>query len=155
MKVIIPRQRRDTMKVEQISIFLENKAGRLAEVAGVLGDADINIRALALADTTDFGILRLIVNDHEKAKQVLKENGFTVGRTEVVAVEVDDRPGGLNRILKILFEAGINVEYMYAFVQQSGQNAVLIFRFDDIDNAVDVLMRHGVTVIEGQKLYAM
>jgi hypothetical protein len=143
------------MKVEQISIFLENKAGRLAEVAGVLGDADINIRALALADTTDFGILRLIVNDHEKAKQVLKENGFTVGRTEVVAVEVDDRPGGLNRILRILFEAGINVEYMYAFVQQSGQNAVLIFRFDDIDNAVDVLMRHGVTVIEGQKLYAM
>jgi hypothetical protein len=127
------------MKVEQISIFLENKAGRLAEVAGVLGDADINIRALALADTTDFGILRLIVNDHEKAKQVLKENGFTVGRTEVVAVEVDDRPGGLNRILRILFEAGINV----------------IFRFDDIDNAVDVLMRHGVTVIEGQKLYAM
>lgn len=143
------------MKVEQISIFLENKAGRLAEVTGILGDADINIRALSLADTTDFGILRLIVNDHEKAKLILKENGFTVGRTEVVAVEVDDRPGGLNRILRILFEAGINVEYMYAFVQQSGQNAVLIFRFDDIDNAVDVLTSNGVTVIEGQKLYAM
>ena len=143
------------MKVEQISIFLENKAGRLAEVTGILGDAGINIRALSLADTSDFGILRLIVNDHEKAKQVLKEHGFTVGRTEVVAVEVEDRPGGLNRILRILFEAGINVEYMYAFVQQSGQNAVLIFRFDDIDNAVDVLTRDGVTVINGQKLYAM
>jgi hypothetical protein len=152
---ISPGKGRETMKVEQISIFLENKAGRLAEVTGILGKADINIRALALADTSDFGILRLIVNDHEKAKQVLKEHGFTVGRTEVVAVEVADRPGGLNNILQILFENGINVEYMYAFVQQSGQNAVLIFRFDDIDNAVDVLMRNGVTVIEGQKLYAM
>ena len=143
------------MKVEQISIFLENKAGRLAEVTGILGETDINIRALALADTSDFGILRLIVNDHEKAKHVLKEHGFTVGRTEVVAVEVEDRPGGLNNILQILFDNGINVEYMYAFVQQSGQNAVLIFRFDDIDNAVDVLTKHGVTVIGGQKLYAM
>ena len=143
------------MKVEQISIFLENKAGRLAEVTGILGKAGINIRALALADTSDFGILRLIVNDHEKAKQVLKEHGFTVGRTEVVAVEVEDRPGGLNNILQILFENGINVEYMYAFVQQSGQNAVIIFRFDDIDNAVDVLMQNGVTVIGGEKLYAM
>jgi hypothetical protein len=143
------------MKVEQISIFLENKAGRLAEVTGILGDAGINIRALSLADTSDFGILRLIVHDNEKAKQVLKEHGFTVGRTEVVAAEVEDRPGGLSRILQILFEAGINVEYMYAFVQQSGHNAVLIFRFDDIDNAVDVLMRNGVTVIEGRKLYAM
>lgn len=143
------------MKVEQISIFLENKAGRLAEVTGILGAAGINIRALSLADTSDFGILRLIVNDHEKAKEVLKERGFTVGRTEVVAVEVEDRPGGLNRILQVLFDASINVEYMYAFVQQSGQNAVLIFRFDDIDNAVTVLSRNDVTVIEGQRLYAM
>ena len=143
------------MKVEQISIFLENKAGRLAEVTRILGKAEINIRALSLADTSDFGILRLIVNDHEKAKKVLKEHGFTVGRTEVVAVEVEDRPGGLNNILQILFEGGINVEYMYAFVQQSGQNAVLIFRFDNADSAVEVLRRNGVTVIEGEKLYAM
>ena len=143
------------MKVEQISIFLENKAGRLAEVTRILGEGGINIRALSLADTSDFGILRLIVNDHVKAKQVLKDNGFTVGRTEVVAVEVADQPGGLNRILEILFEAGINVEYMYAFVRQSGEKAVLIFRFDDIDSAVDVLTLSGVTVIEGQKLYAM
>lgn len=143
------------MRVEQISIFLENKAGRLAEVTRILGEAGINIRALALADTSDFGILRLIVNDHEKAKQVLKEHGFTVGRTEVVAVEVEDRPGGLSRILQILYEARLNVEYMYAFVQQSGENAVLIFRFDDIDQAVNVLTRSGVTVIEGRKLYAM
>ena len=143
------------MKVEQISIFLENKAGRLAEVTRILGKAEINIRALSLADTSDFGILRLIVNDHEKAKKVLKEHGFTVGRTEVVAVEVEDRPGGLNNILQILFDGGINVEYMYAFVQQSGQNAVLIFRFDNADSAVEVLRRNGVTVIGGEKLYAM
>jgi len=143
------------MQVEQISIFLENKAGRLAEVTRILGEGGINIRALSLADTSDFGILRLIVNDHEKAKEILKEHGFTVGRTEVVAVEVEDRPGGLNRILQILFEGAVNVEYMYAFVQQSGENAVLIFRFDDIDAAVDVLTRNGVTVIDGPKLYAM
>jgi hypothetical protein len=143
------------MKVEQISIFLENKAGRLAEVTRVLGEGGINIRALSLADTSDFGILRLIVNDHTQAKQILKEHGFTVGRTEVVAVEVEDKPGGLNRILHILSTAGINVEYMYAFVQQSGENAVLIFRFDDTDMAIKVLQREGVTVIDGKRLYAM
>ncbi|HYA02557.1 MAG TPA: ACT domain-containing protein [Syntrophobacteria bacterium] len=143
------------MKVEQISIFLENKAGRLAEVTRVLGEGGINIRALSLADTSDFGILRLIVNDHGKAKQVLKEHGFTVGRTEVVAVEVEDKPGGLNRILQILSTAGINVEYMYAFVQQSGENAVLIFRFDDTDMAIKALQQKGVTVIDGKRLYAM
>ena len=143
------------MKVEQLSIVWENKAGRLAEGTGILGKAEINIRALSLADTSDVGILRLIGNDNEKAKKVLKEHGFTVGLTEVVAVEVEDRPGGLNNILQILFESGINVEYMYAFVQQSGQNAVLIFRFGNADSAVEVLRRNGVTVIEGQKLYAM
>ena len=141
------------MKVEQISIFLENKAGRLAEVTGILGKADINIRALALADTSDFGILRLIVNDHEKAKQVLKEHGFTVGRTEVVAVEVADRPGGLNNILQILFENGINVEYMYAFVNKTGENAVLIFRFDDMNMAIDSLQENGFTILESSQVY--
>ncbi len=143
------------MRVEQISIFLENKAGRLAEVTKVLAEAGINIRALSLADTSDFGILRLIVNDTEKAKQALKENGFTVGKTTVVAVEVEDKPGGLNKILEILKKAGINVEYMYAFVQQSGNNAVLIFRFDNTDEAIKVLVENGVKVIEGKTLYSM
>lgn len=143
------------MRVEQISIFLENKAGRLAEVTKVLSDAGINIRALSLADTSDFGILRLIVNDTELAKKVLKENGFTVGKTQVVAVEVEDRPGGLHKILDILRSADINVEYMYAFVQQSGNNAVIIFRFDDTDGAIKTLLEHGVKVIEGERLYSM
>ncbi len=143
------------MRVEQISVFLENKAGRLCEVTRILAESGINIRALSLADTSDFGILRLIVNDNNKAREVLKERGFTVGKTEVVAVEVDDRPGGLHRILDVLFRANVNVEYMYAFVQQSGSNAVIIFRFDNTDEALNILRQNSVTVIGGDKLYAM
>ncbi len=143
------------MKVEQISVFLENKAGRLAEVADVLGREGINIRALSLADTTDFGILRLIVNDREKAKKALKEAGFTVGITQVIAVEVEDRPGGLARILKLLADEGINVEYMYAFVERSSGNAVLIFKFEDLDKAIEVLQSHGVRVIPGERVYSL
>jgi hypothetical protein len=143
------------MHAEQISIFLENKAGRLSEVTRIFEEGRINIRALSLADTSDFGILRLIVNDNEKAKQLLKENGFTVRITEVVAVEVQDQPGGLHQILTTLSKAGVNVEYMYAFVRQSGQNAVLIFRFDNTAAAAEVLRREGVRVIDGQDLYAM
>ncbi len=141
------------MKVEQISVFLENKAGRLAEVTHTLAEAGINIRALSLADTSDFGILRLIVHDHEKAKSALKEKGFTVGRTSVVAVEVPDHPGGLDSILQLLSTRGVNVEYMYAFVQQNGTNAVLIFRFDRTDQAIEVLNEAGIPVIPGDKLY--
>lgn len=143
------------MHVEQISVFLENKAGRLAEVSRILADAGINIRALSLADTSDFGILRLIVNDNNKAKEALKQHGFTVGKTDVVAVEVEDRPGGLHKILDSLYRSGVNVEYMYAFVQQSGDNAVIIFRFDNLEEAVRVLAENGVKVIEGKQLYAM
>ena len=140
------------MKVEQISVFLENKSGRLAEVTEVLAKADINIRALSLADTADFGILRLIVNDIDKAKQVLKDNGFTVGRTEVLAVEVPDRPGGMAGVLGVLGNEGINVEYMYAFVQKDGQNAVIIFRIDDIDSAIDALKEKGVRILTGEEV---
>ncbi len=143
------------MKVEQISIFLENKSGRLAEVAGVLAGAGINIRALSLADTTDFGILRLIVNDTEKAKQVLKDNGSTVGKTEVIAVEVPDRPGGLAHILKVMTEEGVNVEYMYAFVQRSGGNAIIIFRFDELEKAINALQKAGVVILKGEDVYAL
>lgn len=143
------------MKVKQISIFLENKAGRLAEVTNILGKAGINIRALSLADTTDFGILRLIVNDIDKAANTLKDQGFTVGETEVLAVEVPDRPGGLGEILKIIQAAGLNVEYMYAFVERSSNNAVIIFRFDNIDEATRALLEKGVTILNGEKLYSL
>jgi hypothetical protein len=143
------------MRVEQISVFLENRAGRLAEITRVLGEAGVNIRALSLADTSDFGILRLIVNDNDKAKEALKKHGFTVGKTNVVAVEVEDRPGGLNRILEVLSKENINVEYMYAFVQHSGENALMIFRFDDIDAAVKLLLDNNIKVLEGKTVYTL
>ncbi len=143
------------MKVEQISVFLENKPGALTDVTRILGEAGVNIRALSLADTKDFGILRLIVNDNEKAKAVLGGKGFTVRKTEVVAVEVPDRPGGLADILKILSLSGVNVEYLYAFVQQSGSNAIIIFRFDETDRAIKVLSENKVRILEGKKVYAL
>jgi hypothetical protein len=143
------------MNVEQISIFLENKSGRLAEVTSVLSEAGINIRALYLADTADFGILRLIVNDIEKALQGLKDNGFTVVKSRVVAIEVTDRPGGLSKILNIIKDEGINVEYMYAFVEKSGENAIVIFRFDEIEKSVDILQKAGVKILEGEELSAL
>lgn len=143
------------MKVDQLSIFLENRAGRLAEVTRLLSEAGVNIRALSLADTSDFGILRLIVSDFDTAKAKLKENGFTVGRTSVVAVEVSDQPGGLHNILTMLQDAGINVEYMYAFVQQSGDSAVLILRFDRTDQGIELLQKNNISIIPGEKLYDM
>ena len=143
------------MKVEQISVFLENKPGSLAEVTRILGESGVNIRALSLADTKDFGILRLIVNDNEKAREILGRRGLTVRKTEVVAVEVPDRPGGLAEILKVLSEADINVEYLYAFVQQSGENAIIIFRFDETDRAIEVLSKKQFKILEGKKVYAL
>lgn len=143
------------MKVEQISIFIENKTGRLAEVTEVLGDADISIRALSLADTSDFGILRLIVDKPDEAIAELKGKGFTVSKTQVVAVEVPDKPKGLNGILTILDKGGINVEYMYAFVERSGDNAVIIFRFDNAEEAIAVLQANGVRVIQGRSIYGI
>ncbi len=143
------------MKVEQISIFIENKSGRLADVTHALGSAGVNIRALSLADTSDFGILRLIVDKTDEAKAALKDQGFTVNKTEVVAVEVPDRPMGLCGILQILDRARVNVEYMYAFVERCGENAVIIFRFDNPEEAITVLMANGITVLEGERVYSM
>ena len=143
------------MRAEQISVFLENKTGRLAEVTAILSEANVNIRALALADTSDFGVLRLIVNDNAKAVAALKSQGFTVGKTDVAAVEVEDKPGGLHRILDILNKAGINVEYMYAFVTQGENNAIMIFRFDNIDEAFKLLEENNVKVINGSKVYTL
>ncbi len=143
------------MKVEQISIFIENKSGRLAEVTRVLGDAGVNIRALSLADTSDFGILRLIVDQTDKAKDTLKEHNFTVSKTEVVAVEVPDKPKGLFGILQILENNNINVEYMYAFVERCGENAVIIFRFDETEEAISTLTGNGVNVLKSERVCQM
>ena len=141
------------MKVEQISVFLENKSGRLAEVMRALGNAGVNIRALSIADTSDFGILRVIVNDNEKALKALKDKDFTVSKTEVVAVEVPDTPGGLAGILDVLEKQGVNVEYMYAFIERSSDKAIIIFRFDGNDRAIKALSDAGITILEGAKVY--
>jgi len=132
------------MKLQQISVFIENQSGRLHDVTKLLGENGINIRALSLADTSDFGILRLIVNNPVKAHELLKSNEFTVGRTDVLAVVVSDQPGGLAAILGCLDENDINVEYMYAFVDhhQKGR-AIMIFRFDDTELAAEKLADAG------------
>lgn len=143
------------MKVEQISVFIENKSGRLAEVSRVLGEAGVNIRALSLADTSDFGILRLIVDKTDQANVALKEQGFTVNKTEVVAVEVPDSPLGVHSILEILDSSQVNVEYMYAFVERCGENAVIIFRFENTENAIAVLRRSGINILDAQRVCEM
>lgn len=148
------------MKVKQLSVFLENKSGRLAEVTSTLGDAGINIRALSLADTSEFGILRLIVNDIRKAHQVLHERGFTLGETEVLAVEIPDRPGGLSSVLRVLGTKGINVEYMYAFVEKprtesSAPAAIVVFRFEDVDGAIAALQAAGINLLPAEEIYKL
>ena len=143
------------MKVKQLSIFMENRAGRLAEIARRLGEARINIRALSLADTSDFGILRLIVNDVDKAMKMLRDSGHTVSLTEVVAVEVPDSPGGLASVLEPLRDAGVNVEYMYAFVEKATDKAVVIFRFEDVDAAVKVLAKAKISVLPAETVYKL
>jgi len=140
------------LRVKQISIFIENRSGRLREVTEVLGGNGINIRALSLADTSDYGILRLIVDQPDKALTVLKKANFTLSETDVIAVEVKDEPGGLARVLAILGNAGINVEYMYAFVEKSSNNAVVIFRIEDIDAAISALKKNKVTILDNSKV---
>jgi len=136
------------MKTKQISIFIENRSGRLAKITTALGTAGVNIRALSLADTSDFGILRLIVNHTEKAIHTLKDHGFTVMVSEVIAVAVPDIPGALGNFLSLMEHAGLNVEYMYAFVTKNQDRAVIILRFDDIDKAIETLTENDVTVLD-------
>ncbi|MBT8332974.1 MAG: ACT domain-containing protein [Desulfobacterales bacterium] len=143
------------MRVEQIAVFLENKSGRLAEITAILAEHNINIRALSVADTADFGILRLIVDQVAEAEKALRSNGFTVGKTNVIAVEVPDRTGGLATVLKCIEKEKLNVEYMYAFVNKTGENAVLIFRFDEIDRAIESLLKDGFTILQSKQIYSL
>lgn len=127
------------MILKQLSLFVENKPGALNAPCKVLAEKNINISTLSLADTKDFGILRILTKEWEKAKQALEENGFAVKVTDVVAVEVDNRPGGLSHILEVLEKHSLNVEYMYAFTFGKNNRAVLIFRFDDPESATKSL----------------
>jgi hypothetical protein len=141
--------------VKQISVFLENKEGRLAEVTKALADSGINIRALSIADTTDFGILRLIVNDPDAAFEVLKRAEFTVSVKEVLAIGITDEPGSLSKALQALKAGGVVIEYMYAFLGKAGDKAMVILKVSDIENTVEALEKIGVSVIEAQEVYKL
>ena len=140
------------MKIHQLSLFLENKPGQMIEPCRVLANAGISIHTLTLADTQQFGLLRLIVSDWEQGRVILEEAGYLVNVTEVVAVEVADRPGGLAGLLELFEGSGVNIEYMYAFTFGRQDKAVLIFRFDRPDAAIGRLRAEGINVVEDVEL---
>jgi hypothetical protein len=142
------------MKIKQISLFLENKPGHLNAICRTLSDAKLNIVTLSLADTQQFGIVRLIVEDWQRAKDVLEQAGYVVNVREVVAAAVADRPGGMAEILDVIGRAGVNIEYMYAFTFRHGEEAVLVFRFDNPDRAIDALKAAKRDVLDSVTLFA-
>ena len=135
------------MRIRQISMFIENKPGQLSTVCRDLAESGVNIATLSLADAADFGIVRMIVDDHEKAKMVLAEKGLIATVREVIAVCVPDRPGGMAEVMQVLDEAEANIEYSYAFAFHKGEKAVLVFRFDDNDKAESALKGAGFTTL--------
>ena len=141
------------MRIPQLSLFVENKPGHVLAPCRLLAEAGINIVTLSLADTEQFGILRLIVREWQRAREVLEAAGLVVAVTDVLAIEVHDRPGGLVELLAIFEQAGINVEYMYAFTARLGNRAVLVFRFDDLDAAISALTRAGINPVSPINLY--
>jgi hypothetical protein len=141
------------MKIQQLSLFAENKPGHIIAPCRLLAREGIDIRALSLADTQRFGILRMIVSDCARATSVLEQNGFLVKVTEVLAVEVPDHPGGLADVLAALEGTGINIEYMYAFPFGNGDKAILIFRFGDPDAAIERLLSAGINVLQSGAVY--
>lgn len=136
------------MNVTQLSVFMENKPGHLQNVLKILADANINIATLTIAETSDFGILRMIVNDADRARAVLQEARITSSTTEVLAIELDDKPGSLFRAIDAFARNNLNIEYMYAFTQKRGDRAVMIFRFDDIEAAKRVLSQEGYQIVK-------
>lgn len=135
------------MKLTQISVFLENRKGRLYDVCSMLGNAGINIRALTIAETESFGVLRLIVDKPDQAIKLFHSNNVTANRTDVVAVEIDDKPSGLANVLKILSENNVNVEYMYGFMEKFSDKALMVFRFDEPERAAKILTAAGMNVV--------
>jgi len=141
------------MKLKQLSVFLENKPGRLRELCALLAKNSINIVTLSLADTEQFGILRLIVKEHDQAKLLLEKEGFVAKLTDVLAVEVQDKPGGLSRVLEVEADSDLSIEYMYAFTIKCGENAVMLFRFNDMDKAIVALQNAGISLVERDELF--
>lgn len=141
------------MKVKQLSIFIENQTGRLYKALDILAQENINIRALSLADTSEFGILRLVVNSPEKGMEILEKNNFIVKLTDIVAVELDDTPGGLTKILKILKEGNIDLEYLYAFTHDKTSQAILLLHTKDLDEMIKVLESNDVKLVPEDVVY--
>jgi hypothetical protein len=140
------------MKVQQISVFLENKAGRLAKVARVLKESGINIRALTVADTSDFGILRMIVSQPDRAFEVLRTAGFTVKQNPIIAVEIFDKEGLFFEIMDLCDKNDLNIEYTYSFVEQSSNRAILFLRFDDTDRAITIFKGNGYKILSNEEI---
>ena len=140
------------MSVKQISVFLENKSGQLADVSSVLAENGMNLRALSIADTKDYGILRVIVPDADSALSVLRDAGYTCKITNVLAVEIDDSPGGMARALAVLSEAGISVEYAYAFISHKAGYAHMILRVSEIEKTVEALAKAQIRTLEMDEL---
>ena len=143
------------MSVKQISVFIENKPGRLAEITEVLANADVDIRAISVADTSDFGILRVIVDRPKEAVLALREHGMTVSLTNVLAVGITDEKGAFSKVIRVLANGGIDVEYIYAFVSRDKGKAYVIIRTDKSARAAEVLTQHGVELLSAEDLYNM
>lgn len=141
--------------LKQLSIFLENKEGRMLNTLDIIEKLGINIRALSIADTSEFGILRLIVSNPKLVKQELEKNNFIVKLTDVIPVAMDDQPGGLNKILRILDENSINLEYLYAFVEQQTYDAIVLLRLEDMDKGYEILKENGAKIINADEIYSM
>lgn len=139
--------------VYQVSVFLENRAGSLLEILKTLAKGGINIRALSIAEVSDYGVLRIMVNDPEKARDILKASGHTASLTPVLVVEVPDRPGGLASVLEPLAENGINIEYTYAFVEKSGDNALVVLRIENMNEAARLLEKSGARILSAEEVY--
>ena len=136
------------MEIKQISVFLENNAGRLGEVTQVIARSEVNLRAISIADTADFGILRLIVSDCDKAIKALKGAGFTAMITDVVAVEIEDEPGSLAKVMELFGKEQVNIEYLYASLEGNGGKAVIIFKLEDPARGMKILTEKGVSMID-------
>jgi hypothetical protein len=136
------------MQIKQISVFLENSAGRLGEVTKVLADADINIRAISIADTADFGILRLIVDKSDQAIAALNKAGFTTRLTDVVAVEIGDTPGSLAKVMELFQKSNVNIEYLYASLEGKLGKAVVIFKMENFEQGLKIVTDNGLSMVE-------
>ena len=145
--------KRDIMKIKQLSIFLQNEIGSLSKPLDVLSENNINIRAMCMADTSEFGILRLVVDDPEKGKQTLEENNFLVTITEIIAVEMNDTPGGLTTVLKTIKNENINLEYLYAFTHEKVGKAILLLHCDELDGLIDAFNENGITMVPSKEVY--